>query len=63
MCGRFPLFASGDQIARLCGPGEAPDLPPRYNVAPTQPVAAVRLDGGRRAPVMLRRGLIPMAQP
>jgi putative SOS response-associated peptidase YedK len=59
MCGRFALFASGDEIAQLCGLAEAPDLAPRYNVAPTQPVAAVRLDDARRALVMLRWALIP----
>jgi putative SOS response-associated peptidase YedK len=59
MCGRFALFASGDEIAQLCGLAEAPDLTPRYNVAPTQHVAAVRLDDGRRTLVPLRWGLIP----
>ncbi|HKI36710.1 MAG TPA: SOS response-associated peptidase [Gemmataceae bacterium] len=61
MCGRFTLFASGDELARLFGFETAgvPALEPRYNVAPTQPVAAVRLDDGRRALVLLRWGLIP----
>lgn len=38
-----------------------PELPPRYNVAPTQPVAAVRRAAGeaRRELVMLRWGLVP----
>lgn len=40
---------------------EIPDLQPRYNIAPTQPVAAVRLpeDGADRELVMLHWGLIP----
>jgi putative SOS response-associated peptidase YedK len=61
MCGRFTMFASKDEIALLCdlGPEAVPDLPLRYNVAPTQPVAAVRAEGGGRALAMLRWGLIP----
>jgi putative SOS response-associated peptidase YedK len=39
MCGRFALYSSGDVIARAFEV-EVPDLLPRYNVAPTQQVAA-----------------------
>ena len=39
--------------------GPARNLRPRYNVAPTQSVAAVRLDEGERRLSMLRWGLIP----
>jgi putative SOS response-associated peptidase YedK len=61
MCGRFTQFSSRDELARLFGfdADGAPDLPPRYNVAPTQVVAVVRLDDGRRALRPLRWGLIP----
>jgi hypothetical protein len=54
MCDRLTQFASGDEIAKLCGLAEAPDLPPRSNVAATQPVTAVRwmMAGGL---VLLRR--------
>jgi putative SOS response-associated peptidase YedK len=38
---------------------DAPELPPGYNVAPTQPLFAVRLEDGSRAGVTLRWGLIP----
>jgi putative SOS response-associated peptidase YedK len=41
----------------------APDLEPRFNVAPTQDVPAVRLDGGARRLARLRWGLVPMSQP
>jgi putative SOS response-associated peptidase YedK len=59
MCGRFALFSSGDEIATALAVTVA-DLPPRYNVAPTQKVAAVRLDEtGRRELVTLRWGLVP----
>jgi putative SOS response-associated peptidase YedK len=38
-----------------------PDWSPRFNIAPTQPVAAVRLGetGGQREGVLLRWGLVP----
>ena len=36
-----------------------PDFPPRYNVAPTQPVPIVRMVEGRREFALVRWGLIP----
>jgi putative SOS response-associated peptidase YedK len=59
MCGRFALFASGDELAERFRLAEAPALPPRYNVAPTQPVAAVRAAAAGRQLALLRWGLIP----
>jgi putative SOS response-associated peptidase YedK len=60
MCGRFSLFTAPSDLAEWLGLPEVPDLPPRYNVAPTQPVAAVRAGpGGGREFVMLRWGLVP----
>lgn len=38
---------------------ERPDFPPRYNVAPAQPVAIVRLVAGKRQFALVRWGLIP----
>jgi putative SOS response-associated peptidase YedK len=52
-------MTSGRDIAEhfdLAGP---PELFPRYNVAPTQPVLAVRVAGVGREAVMLRWGLVP----
>ncbi|MCO5184698.1 MAG: SOS response-associated peptidase [Anaerolineae bacterium] len=43
MCGRFNLFASAEEVAALFDLMAVPLLAPRYNIAPTQPVAAVRL--------------------
>jgi putative SOS response-associated peptidase YedK len=58
MSGRFTLSAPPDAVADLFGLADAPDLPPRYNIAPSQPVACVR--GGRSWTLdMLRWGLIP----
>jgi putative SOS response-associated peptidase YedK len=44
MCGRFTLHASPEEVAALFGLDSAPELAPRYNVAPTQPVGIVRFD-------------------
>lgn len=61
MCGRFTLFAPGDVLARMFGVDEAPSLAPRYNIAPSQPVAAARVspDGSGRELALLRWGLVP----
>lgn len=44
MCGRFTLYTSPEQLAELFDLPDAPNLAPRYNIAPTQPVGIVRLD-------------------
>ena len=60
MCGRFTQAADGEIIARVFDLPEAPELSPRYNIAPTQDVAAVRLaESGGRELVQLHWGLIP----
>src|SRR5690348_1098517 len=61
MCGRFLQLSDPDELARVFGLvlEDLPGLVPRYNVAPTQAVAAVRLDGDKRVLTLLRWGLIP----
>lgn len=61
MCGRFTLFALGQEVAEQFGVTIDHELEPRYNIAPTQPVAAVRLDNasGERELTYLQWGLIP----
>jgi putative SOS response-associated peptidase YedK len=59
MCGRFVLISAPAAIRALLGYPEQPNFPPRYNVAPTQPVAVVRLNEGRRQFVLMRWGLLP----
>jgi putative SOS response-associated peptidase YedK len=61
MCGRFALFTSPEALARLFGVAEAPALEPRYNIAPTQNIAAVRIAPERKARewALLRWGLVP----
>jgi putative SOS response-associated peptidase YedK len=61
MCGRFTLRTPAKDFARLFALDDVPELQPRYNIAPTQTVAAVRLSPERenRELVMLRWGLVP----
>lgn len=59
MCGRFSLRSEGQAVAAQFGLAEVPDLTPRYNIAPTQPVAVVRQAEQGRALAMLRWGLVP----
>jgi len=62
VCGRFTLSTPSEMLAELFElEGGPPGLPPRYNIAPSQPVAVVRrpvADGPRRLH-LLRWGLIP----
>ena len=61
MCGRFTLRSSAEAMAEEFGLREVPDLLPRFNIAPGQPVAVVRQeprDEGREL-AYLRWGLIP----
>jgi putative SOS response-associated peptidase YedK len=73
MCGRFTLTDPEQDLAIQFNLPEIPDMQPRYNIAPTQPVAAVRVaqpatagdavsakDGAMvRELAMLHWGLIP----
>lgn len=43
MCGRYAVTSAPEAIRALFGYLEQPNFPPRYNVAPTQPIAVVRL--------------------
>jgi len=63
VCGRFTLTASGEELAEAFGLDDTPELAPRYNIAPSQPVAVVRADapGDRRTLSWLRWGLLPRA--
>jgi len=63
MCGRYTLTDPDPRMLRFrFGLTEAAEIErrPRYNVAPTDPVLAIRLNGdGIREPGVLRWGLIP----
>jgi putative SOS response-associated peptidase YedK len=59
MCGRYAITSAPEAIRRLFGYDEQPNFPPRYNVAPTQPVPIVRLAEGMRRFALVRWGFIP----
>jgi putative SOS response-associated peptidase YedK len=61
MCGRYTLRKPATEIAEEFDLPEVPVLMPRFNVAPTQNVAVVRLEPDQRVRGLdtLRWGLIP----
>ena len=60
MCGRFTMASPGEAVAELFELPVVPELAPRWNIAPTQAVAAVRADAaGGRELVGLHWGLVP----
>ena len=59
MCGRYTIIASPEALRALFRYEEQPNFPPRYNVAPTQPIAIVRLVDGKRHFALVRWGLLP----
>jgi putative SOS response-associated peptidase YedK len=60
MCARFTLSANAKQVATLFDLLKVPELPPRYNIAPSQQIPAVRLnDAGERELTFLKWGLVP----
>jgi putative SOS response-associated peptidase YedK len=59
MCGRYLITSAPEAFRRLFGYPEQPNFPPRYNVAPTQPVPIVRVMEGARQFALVRWGLIP----
>ncbi|MCY4449682.1 MAG: SOS response-associated peptidase [Chloroflexi bacterium] len=59
MCGRYSLIADITQLAmRFEFEAARLEQPPRYNIAPTQPVLSVR-GGGPRYASYMRWGLVP----
>jgi len=60
MCGRFAFYSPGEATAALFGVSGALPVEARYNIAPTQYIAAIRNDGeDDRELAMLRWGLVP----
>ena len=61
MCGRFAFFSAHEAIVRLFQlQSDAPEVEPHYNIAPTQYVAAIRVNREReRRLSMLYWGLVP----
>ncbi|MEM9028087.1 MAG: SOS response-associated peptidase [Pseudomonadota bacterium] len=60
MAARYQLAASPESVTSAFGLSDCDPFPPRYNIAPTQPVLIVREDrGAQRTAVLVRWGLIP----
>jgi putative SOS response-associated peptidase YedK len=59
MCGRYAITSSPEALRALLAYLDLPNFPPRWNIAPTQPVPIVRLDQGQRRFALVRWGLIP----
>lgn len=61
MCGRYSLTTPVEALRRLFGfEGPAPNLQPRWNIAPTQSAPVIRLGGGGGREIkMLSWGLVP----
>ena len=61
MCGRFTLRTSPQEVAKAfqLADADVSVFSPRYNIAPTQQVLAIRLRDGKRQASFLHWGLIP----
>ena len=59
MCGRFVITSPPAVVRQVFWYAEQPNFPPRYNIAPTQPIPVVILENGARHFKLMRWGLIP----
>ncbi|WP_259780499.1 SOS response-associated peptidase [Aestuariispira ectoiniformans] len=68
MCGRYAFFSPVEALRNLFDVPDRPNLPPRYNIAPTQPVLVLRpgqgeqmetVNPGPETLTLMRWGLIP----
>ena len=59
MCGRATLTVPAEEIAAMFDVDAIDIGPPRFNLAPTQPLLTVRAGGDQRALALVRWGLIP----
>src|SRR5712691_7452771 len=59
MCGRYTVTSTPDAMRALFRYEEQPNFPPRYNVAPTQPIPIIRLVDGKRHFALVRWGMLP----
>ena len=59
MCGRFVITSPPAAIRQAFGYAEQPNFPPRYNIAPTQPIPVVIVENGARHFKLMRWGLMP----
>ena len=59
MCGRFVITSPPAALRQVFGYAEQPNFPPRYNIAPTQPIPVVIIENGTQHFRLMRWGLLP----
>jgi putative SOS response-associated peptidase YedK len=59
MCGRYAIQTAPELVRAYFGYDDTPNFPPRYNIAPTQPVPVVHKADGRMRFTLMRWGFIP----
>ena len=59
MCGRYAAVLPADAMAELYGLLNSIDMPPRYNIQPTQPIPVIWQEQGRRTVQLVRWGFVP----
>ncbi len=59
MCGRYALTLPPQAVRQAFGYDGKPNFPPRYNIAPTQPVPVVVARDGARHFELMRWGFVP----
>jgi putative SOS response-associated peptidase YedK len=63
MCGRYAITSPPEAVRAFFGFAETPNFPPRFNIAPTQPIPVVfaepRSAGRRRHFQLMRWGFLP----
>jgi putative SOS response-associated peptidase YedK len=59
MCGRYTVRTSPQAVAKAFHIADMPLFSPRYNIAPTQQVLAIRQQDGKRQASLHHWGLIP----
>jgi putative SOS response-associated peptidase YedK len=63
MCGRYAITLPPEAVRSYFAFSEHPNFPPRFNIAPTQPIPVVRADpwsaGGARHFILMRWGFLP----
>jgi putative SOS response-associated peptidase YedK len=59
MCGRFVITLPPAALRQIFDYAEQPNFPPRFNIAPTQPIPVVMIENGARHFRLMRWGLLP----
>ncbi len=59
MCARFNLTQSATSLSEYFGLLAFPQIKPRFNIAPTQPVLCLKQEDTTTKPVFFRWGLVP----